>query len=107
MLIDINIFDIKNIDFVIFARIDYIDNCNITFKFIVISLSRFFIKQKIKLQTSIFISARLYIIISIEQIILPIENDFLFEFIKNCSITLFVFVINFSFHVILTRNDFN
>ena len=44
MLIDINIFDIKNIDFVISARIDYIDNCNITFEFIVISLSRPFIK---------------------------------------------------------------
>ena len=44
ILIDINIFNIENIDFVIFARIDYIDNCNITFEFIVISLSRFFIK---------------------------------------------------------------
>ena len=44
MLIDINIFDIKNIDFIIFTRIDYIDNCNIIFKFIIISLSKFFIK---------------------------------------------------------------
>ena len=44
MLIDINIFDIENIDFIISARIDYIDNYNIIFKFIIISLSRPFIK---------------------------------------------------------------
>ena len=44
MLIDINIFISKNIDFVIFNRIDYIDNCNIIFKFLIISLLKFFIK---------------------------------------------------------------
>ena len=44
ILIDINIFDIENIDFVISARIDYIDNYNITFKFIITSLSKSFIK---------------------------------------------------------------
>ena len=49
MLIDINIFDIKNNNFIVFARIDYIDNYNIMFKFIIILLSKIFIKQKIKL----------------------------------------------------------
>ena len=107
MLIDMNIFDIENIDFVISARINYIGNCNITFELIVTPLSRSFIKQKIKLQAPIFILTRLYMVVSIEQIILSIEDNFLFEFVKDCSIALFVFVINSSFHVVLIRNDSN
>ena len=46
-------------------------------------------------------------IVSIEQITLSIENNFLFEFVKNYSIALFIFVINFSFYVVLIRNDFD
>ena len=41
----------------------------------------------------------------IEYIILSLENNFLFEFFKNSLIILFIVIINFSFHVVLIRND--
>lgn len=44
MLIEINIFVVKNIDLIIFTRIDYVDSYNIIFELIVISLVRLFIK---------------------------------------------------------------
>lgn len=47
-----------------------------------------------------------HLTILIKNIDLFIEN-FLFELIKNCFIALFVIMINFSFHVVLTRNDFD
>ena len=44
MLIDINVFIYKNIDLIIFTRIDYINNYCILFNFNVILSIRFFIK---------------------------------------------------------------
>ena len=45
-------------------------------------------------------------IILIEYVILFVEDNVLFEFIKD-FITLFIIVMNFLFHVILTRNNLN
>ena len=44
MLINMNIFTFKDIDFIIFTRINYINNYDIIFSFTIISLIRFFIK---------------------------------------------------------------
>ena len=44
MLIEINIFNFKKINLIIFIYINYINNYNIIFKFIIISLIRSFIK---------------------------------------------------------------
>ena len=105
MLININIFIFENIDFIIFTRINYIDNCNIIFQFIIISLTRFFVKQNIKFEKLIIILIYVYIIVSIEYISLFIENNFIFKLVIRCFITLFAIIINSLFHVVLIRND--
>ena len=43
----------------------------------------------------------------IEYIILSLEDNFLFEFFKNNFIILFIIIIDFSFYVILIRNNLN
>ena len=53
----------------------------------------------------IIILAYTHIIVLIEHISLFAENDFMFKFVINCFIALFVVVINFSFHIVLARND--
>ena len=44
IFININILAYEDIDLIIFTRIDYIDNCYISFNFNVILLTKFFIK---------------------------------------------------------------
>ena len=46
-------------------------------------------------------------IILIEYIILFPGDNFLFEFVINNFVILFVVVVDFLFHVVLTRNDLN
>ena len=41
----------------------------------------------------------------IKYIILFFEDNFLFKFVKDDFVILFIIVINFSFHVVLTRNN--
>ena len=57
------------------------------------------------LEKLILILINFYITMLIEHVNLFFEN-YIFEFINEYSIVLFAIIINFSFHVILIRNDF-
>ena len=107
MLIKINIFIFKDIDFVISTRTNYIDSYNTTFKLIITSSIKPFIKQNVIFEKSISILARFYLVILIENIVLSIDNDFLFEPIKDYSIALFIAIIDSLFYAVLIRNDFD
>ena len=59
------------------------------------------------LKKLMFILACSYLIISIENVILFIGDDFLFELAKNCLVILFIIIMNSSFHVVLICNNSN
>ena len=105
MLINMNFFVVENIDLIIIIRKRHIDNCYVTFEFTITFSLKAFIKQNVIFEKSILISIRFYIIIFIKRVKLFLE-DYMFEFISECFIILFIVIINSSFHAILIRNDF-
>ena len=106
MLIKIDILTSEDIDLAISIRTNYINSYRITFKLIIVSLSRPFIKQKVVINKLISIPARAYIVISIEYIDLPFDN-YIFEPIDGYSIALFAIVVNLLFYFVLARNNLN
>ena len=105
MLVDINVFVIENVDLIIIIRKKHIDNCRITFKFTITFSLRTFIKQNVIFEKLISILIYFHMIVFIEYINLSFEN-YIFEFISECSIILFIVIIDFSFHAVLIYNDF-
>ena len=105
MLIEMNILVSEDIDLIISTRIDYVDSYSTTFELTITSPARLFIKQEILFELLISISARFYLVISVESIVLSIDNDFLFESTKNCSVVLFIVVIDSSFYAMLVCNN--
>ena len=105
MLININIFIIKNIDLIIIIRKKHINNCYIIFKLTITFLLKTFIKQNVILEKSILILIYFYIIMLIEHVNLFFK-DYILKFINEYFVILFTIIINSSFHVILIRNDF-
>ena len=105
MLIDINVFVIKDINLIIVIRKSYIDNYYITFKFTIIFSSKLFIKLNVILKKLILISTHFYITIFIKRVKLFSKN-YIFKFANECFIALFVIIINSLFYKILTHNDF-
>ena len=106
MLIEINILDSKNIDLIISTRIEHIESYFTVFELNIESLTRVFIQQSVMLDKSVAISAHSQITISIALMKLPFD-DYVFESIDECSIALFAAVMNLSFYIVLTRNDFD
>ena len=105
MLIDINILIIKDIDLIIVIRKRHIDNCRITFELIITFSLKTFIKQSVMFEKSILILIYSHMTMLIEYVNLFFKN-YIFKFINECSVALFIIVINSSFHAILIRNDF-
>ena len=106
MLIEINILDPKNIDLIISTRIEHIESCFTVFKLNMKSLIRVFIQQSVMLDKSVAISTHSQMTISIALMKLSFD-DYVFESVDKCSIALFAVVINLSFYVVLTRNNFD
>lgn len=104
MLIDINILTSENIDLIIFTRSNYIESYDTLFSLIVTLLTRLLIKQDVLLNKFITISTYAQLNISVEYISLPDEDNFMFEPIKDCFVTLFAIIVNSSFHIVLARN---
>ena len=105
MLIDINIFIIENVNLIIIIYKKHINNYRITFELIITFLLKTFIKQSVIFKKVILILIRFYIIMFIEHVKLFLKN-YIFKFINEYLIALFIIVINFLFHVILICNDF-
>ena len=58
------------------------------------------------LDKSVTISAHSQMAISIAFMKLSFD-DYVFESVDECPVTLFAAVVNLSFHIVLTRNDFD
>ena len=104
MLININIITSKNINLIIFKKINYINSYYIIFK-LLISLLRPFIKRDVVLKNLILILIYSYIIIRIKYIKLFDKDNFIFKSSSDYLVTLFVAIIDLSFYAILARNN--
>ena len=104
ILIKINILAFKDIDLAISTRTSHINSYRTTFKLLVISSLRPYIRWEIILKRSISILTRSYIAIPIEYLNLLFDN-YIFEPIEGYPITLFIAVIDLLFYTILARNN--
>lgn len=105
MLVEMNVLVVEDIDLIIFTRTEHINSCIIIFELIVTPSSRSFIKQSVMLDKSISILVRFHMAMPVEHIKLS-PNDYMFESVSECPVVLFAAVIDFSFHAVLVRNDF-
>ena len=90
----------------IFIRVGYINSYKITFILLIIFL-RPLIKQLVIFKELIIISLLSYIAVLIKRILLFIENNFIYEFIENCSVILFIIIVNSFFYIILIYTAFD
>ena len=107
MFIEINILTFKDIDLIIFIRINYIESCKIIFILLITFLIKPLIKQLIIFEKLIIISIYSYIAVPIKRILLFINNNFISELIENYPVILFIIIINSFFYIILIRNNFD